>query len=103
MFSPSISLRVLRIIPTLTFTCAWLIASASGLAAAEHKCEEGWKPLFTGGDLANWAQVGSAKWRVEDGVIVGGQDGDPKRSGLLSTKEQFKDFELKLEFMIDEH
>jgi hypothetical protein len=40
---------------------------------------------------------------VEDGIIVGGQDGDPKRSGLLTTADSFKDFELELEFMIDEH
>ena len=40
---------------------------------------------------------------VKDGIIVGGQEGDPKRAGLLSTKEKFKDFELELEFMIDEH
>src|SRR5688572_27026998 len=65
--------------------------------------EEGWKTLFDGKDLENWTQNGSAVWKVEDGVIVGGQDGDPKRSGVLATKEAFKDFELELEFMIDEH
>jgi hypothetical protein len=64
---------------------------------------DGWRPLFNGKDLENWNQVGTARWRVEQGVIVGGQDGDPKRSGMLATREQFKDFELELEFMIDEH
>jgi hypothetical protein len=62
-----------------------------------------WLPLFNGRDLEGWRQQGSARWRVEDGVIVGGQEGDPGRSGLLSTVEQFQDFELELEFMIDEH
>src|ERR687895_554123 len=62
-----------------------------------------WRELFNGRDLDGWSQLGSAKWRVEDGVIVGGQDGEPRRSGLLATKEQFKDFSLELEFMIDEH
>jgi hypothetical protein len=62
-----------------------------------------WRPLFDGKDLSTWTFVGNAKWRVEDGIILGGQDGDPKKSGLLMTKEQFKDFELELEFMIDEH
>ena len=71
----------------------------AGAAAAES----GWQELFNGKDLENFQQVGSAKWRAEDGVILGGQDGDPKRSGLLATKEQFKDFELELEVMIDEH
>ena len=59
--------------------------------------------LFDGKSLADWTTAGSAKWRVENGVMVGGQDGDPKRSGLIMTKQQFKDFELELEFKIDEH
>jgi|GEM_PF-404369 len=63
----------------------------------------GWRSLFNGKDLDGWSSRGSAAWRVEDGVIAGGQDGDPKRSGVLMTKEQFKDFEIELEFMIDEH
>src|SRR3954466_7367001 len=62
-----------------------------------------WRTLFDGRDLTNWTQNGSARWRVKDGIIEGGQEGDPKRAGLLSTKEKFKDFELELEFMIDEH
>jgi hypothetical protein len=65
--------------------------------------EKDFRPLFNGKDLNGWQTTGSAKWKVEDGVIVGGQDGDAKRSGLLMTKEQFRDFELRLEFMIDEH
>jgi hypothetical protein len=77
----------------------WLIAIVclACLAAA------GLRPLFNGKDLSSFTTTGSAKWRVEDGVIIGGQDGDPKRSGMLVTKEQFKDFELELDFMIDEH
>jgi hypothetical protein len=62
-----------------------------------------WRPLFNGRDLEGWITRGSAQWRVEDGIILGGQDGDPKRSGMLMTKEQFRDFELELDFMIDEH
>lgn len=59
--------------------------------------------LFDGKSLEGWQAVGSAEWRVEDGVIAGGQDGDPRKSGILMTKRSFKDFELVLEFKIDEH
>jgi hypothetical protein len=59
--------------------------------------------LFNGKDLRNWETAGKAEWRVEDGVIVGGQDGDPKRSGILTSKASFKDFDLRLEYKIDEH
>lgn len=62
-----------------------------------------WRELFNGRDLESWTQSGSAKWTVKDAEIHGGQDGDSKRSGVLATKEQFKDFELELEFKIDEH
>ena len=62
-----------------------------------------WTELFNGRDLDGWIAVGSAKWRVEEGVIVGGQDGNPKRSGLLTTGKSFRDFEVQLEFKIDEH
>ncbi len=77
----------------------WCCSSSS--LAAENNSD--WHPLFNGRDLDNWTQNGSARWIVKDGIIEGGQEGDPKRAGLLSTKEKFKDFELELEFMIDEH
>src|SRR5690349_18663663 len=69
--------------------------------AEDAKAE--WRPLFNGKDLQGWTPLGSAQWKVEDGIIVGGQFGDPKKSGLLTTNESFKDFELTLDFMIDEH
>ena len=72
-------------------------------ASPQDAAGPAWKPLFNGKDLDGWAQNGSAVWRVEDGVIAGGQDGDPKRAGTLATKETFQDFELTLEFNLDEH
>jgi len=76
---------------------------ASCTAAGPEAPEAGWKSLFNGKDLQGWDTRGSAVWRVEDGVIAGGQDGDPRKSGVLITKDEFKDFELALEFLIDEH
>ncbi|MCY3021769.1 MAG: DUF1080 domain-containing protein [Planctomycetota bacterium] len=83
--------------------CLSMILSviASSSFAADTATE--WRDLFNGKDLAGWKELGSAVWKVEDGVIVGGQDGDFRRGGLLTTTEQFQDFELQFEFMIDEH
>ncbi|MFT4637216.1 MAG: hypothetical protein ACI8T1_000525 [Verrucomicrobiales bacterium] len=78
------------------FGLFWLV---SVMAWAEEKPTV----LFDGKSLDQWSSLGSAKWRAEDGILVTGQDGDPKRSGLLSTKETFQDFDIELEFMIDEH
>ena len=59
--------------------------------------------LFNGKDLTGWTSVGSAKWEVSDRIIKGGQNGNPSKSGVLWTNEIFKDFDLTLEFKIDEH
>jgi 3-keto-disaccharide hydrolase len=79
-----------------------LIVTAALVAGAEESHGE-WRSLFNGKDLSGWKIVGNAAWRVEDGVIVGTQDGDASRSGLLNTAEQFKDFEITLDFFLDEH
>ena len=76
--------------------CCWIWAT--NVRAAEGK-----RALFNGTDLTGWSTLGSAVWKVQEGKIRGGQDGDPKRSGLLMTKAQFKDFEIELDFKIDEH
>jgi len=82
-----------------------IIAVLSGLLCtlAEPADQDGWRTLFDGKTLDNFVPIGSAVWKVEDGIIVGGQDGDPKKAGLLTTKDAFKDFEIVLDFMIDEH
>src|SRR5258705_11754070 len=86
---------------SLKLTIAVLCGLLCGLA--EPADQGGWRTLFDGKNLDAFVPVGSAAWKVEDGIIVGGQDGDPKKSGLLTTKDTFKDFELVLDFMIDEH
>jgi hypothetical protein len=77
-----------------------LLASCAGPQEAQGP---GWTSLFNGRDLDGWVANGSAVWRVEDGVIAGGQDGDPNRAGTLATRAMYRDFELSLEFLIDEH
>jgi hypothetical protein len=93
--------RMNRIVIAVTMLSAGLTLAALPLHADDSK--DGWRPLFNGKDLKGWKPNGSAEWKVEEGVIVGGQFGDPKKSGLLTTDESFKDFELTLDFMIDEH
>jgi hypothetical protein len=88
----------------MRFAASPLLALLVSCAAPQGSGEgDAWKSLFNGKDLEGWVMNGSAVWRAEEGVIAGGQDGDPKRSGVLATKDLFQDFELTLEFMIDEH
>ena len=84
--------------------------SATSLLVAQTPGE--WKPLFNGKDLTGWtvaAGRGGANasattpppspWKVENGVLIGGQGA----RGSLVTTEQYKDFELELDFMLAEH
>lgn len=64
-----------------------------------------WQALFNGRDLTGWTvaagRTGVApRWKVVDGVLVGGE-GDGR--GSLVSEATFKDFELSLEFMLAEH
>ncbi len=72
-------------------------------ASGPESTEAPWRELFNGRDLDGWVANGSAVWKVVDGVIVGGQDGDPRKSGVLATRDAWQDFEFSFDFMIDEH
>src|SRR4051812_33960761 len=94
-------LRIVRLLPVPLLLLSHLAAGPGTRPADATQpatAPAAWRPLFNGKDLDGWAPIGSAHWRVEDGVIVGTQDGDPKLAGLLTTKDSFQDFELELEF-----
>jgi hypothetical protein len=59
--------------------------------------------LLKAGDLSQWEAFGKAQWKVTDGILEGGQNGDPTHSGVLVTKELYQDFDLGFEYLIDEH
>jgi hypothetical protein len=71
--------------------CLMLMAGVVQAATA-------WKDLFNGTDLTGWS-TGTAAWKVENGVIVGGQGGG---RGSLVSKDLYKDFELELDFLLAE-
>ena len=90
-------------VAVVTLLCFVLVAS---LQSAEP-----WKPLVNGKDFAGWtvpARGGTslnptdAGWKMENGVIVGGQAGPGQRGGSLVSQARFKDFELELDFMLAE-
>ena len=60
--------------------------------------EPGFRPLFNGKDLTGWD--GDTKlWKVDGDSIVGDSPGI-KHNQFLCTKEEYGDFELKLEFRV---
>lgn len=63
---------------------------------ARTEQQDGYRSLFNGKDLTGW-DGDTALWKVADDCIVGDSPGI-KHNQFLCTKEEFGDFELKLEF-----
>jgi catechol 2,3-dioxygenase-like lactoylglutathione lyase family enzyme len=70
---------------------------------SEAKANESgeWKPLFDGQSIEGWIQRGGkAKYRVEDGQIVGASVPNTSNS-FLCTPRDYGDFILELDFKVD--
>lgn len=91
MKTPSRGLR--RLLPQLALTGALLLAGGARAA-------DGWVNLFNGRNLDGWEQhSGTAKYRVEDGAIVGTTVLKTGNS-FLCTKKTYGDFILEFEFKV---
>ena len=64
-------------------------------AAASQSAQ--WTTLFDGSNLDAFTPIGDANWRLEDGAVQANSG-----SGFLVTNESYADFELNLEFWVDE-
>ncbi|MEE3202222.1 MAG: DUF1080 domain-containing protein [Acidobacteriota bacterium] len=63
----------------------------------DASAQGGWTTLFDGSNLDNFNPIGDANWEIADGAV-----GADSGSGFLVTKESYADFELTLEFWVDE-
>jgi hypothetical protein len=77
-------------------TCLVLVAGMAGSVRAAD--EPGFRSLFNGKDLSGWDGDPSL-WKVDQECIVGDSPGI-KHNQFLTTKEEYGDFELKLEFRV---
>jgi len=65
------------------------------------------KPIFNGQNLDGWTQIEGGEWTVEEGALVG-RNGknwstNPEKTGSwLSTKKEYGDFRLELQYAIGE-
>ena len=78
--------------------CFGLLLAASVILPLSIRAadEDGFRMLFNGKDLSGW-DGDTALWKVADNCIVGDSPGI-KHNQFLCTKEEYGDFELKLEF-----
>ena len=67
--------------------------AVSSTHQASSQAGAGWVTLFDGKNLDNWNQIGTANWRLEDGAAVA-----DKGNGFLVTKQDYTNFQLRVEF-----
>lgn len=79
------------------FSLGLLLAACLVFPLATRAADEpGYRSLFNGKDLTGW-EGDTTLWKVADGAILGDSPGI-KHNQFLCTKENYGDFELKLEF-----
>ena len=82
----------------VTLVLGLLLAGFSGLEAPRVSAQgDGWTTLFDGSTLEGWNAVGDANWELADGAVQASSGG-----GFLVTASSYGDFELTLEFWVDE-
>ena len=82
------SLSVVLSIAALGVMCV----QPAGLSA-----QGAWTTLFDGSTLDGWNPIGNANWELADGAVQADTG-----SGFLVTPRSYTDFELTLEFWVDE-
>ncbi len=64
------------------------------------------QPIFNGRNLRGWKKIEGGEWTIEDGVLIGRKGvrwtTNPEQTGSwLSTRRQYGDFRLELQFMLN--
>jgi Domain of Unknown Function (DUF1080) len=77
------------------FTLVLITLGLSPLATRAQTAD--WVTLFDGTHLNNFNQVGTANWTLANGIVEA-----TKGPGFLVTKETYSNFEIRVEFWVDE-
>jgi hypothetical protein len=92
---------VLLLVAASSLVAGGLLSLLGPGFAADQPAEEGWVSLFNGKDLDGWVErSGKAKYRAEDGQIIGTAVPNSDNS-FLCTQKDYADFILELEFKVD--
>ena len=74
-----------------------LLAIAIDLQPLPSLAQDGWTTLFNGSTLDGWNPIGDANWELADGAVQADSG-----SGFLVTPESYGDFELTLQYWVDQ-
>ncbi len=85
----------------------WFVVAAGLLALSGVGCraseetsvpvDDAWTTLFDGSSLDGWNAIGNANWELVDGVVQA-----TSGNGFLVSEGSYGDFELRVEFWVDE-
>jgi hypothetical protein len=70
---------------------------ASAALPTSAAAQDGWTTLFDGSDLDGWEVLGNANWTLGDGAVSA-----TSGSGFLVSERSYGDFEVTLDFWVDE-
>ena len=85
------------IIATSLFICSIGLLAVPSSRDAAAQAEAGWITLFNGQSLEDWNPIGTANWKLEDGVLVADNG-----NGFMVSKTSYGDFQLRVEFWIED-
>jgi hypothetical protein len=87
--------RLPMIVATLFVVCllGFTLTRRSDEAAAQ---DAGWVTLFDGKSLDNWSPIGTANWKLQDGMLVADNG-----NGFMVSKNDYADFDLRVEFWVE--
>lgn len=68
-------------------------SSGSGATPADA----GWITMLDGNNINAWEAIGTANWRITDGLVQA-----ELGSGYLVSKKSYKDFQIRAEFWVDD-
>lgn len=91
----------LLLLPLIVLITAGSCSKSESQSVKHTGVDEGWEDLFNGNDLSGWTQRGGeAIYEVSDGQIIGTTVPDTPNS-FLCTQQEYSDFILELEVMVD--
>ena len=80
---------------------AGLVIGAAALSAGAVLADDGWITLLDSNNKGDWTEVGKANWEMKDGALSADKL-DGKGSSFLVSKDDYKDFQIRAEFWVDE-
>src|ERR1700730_5810396 len=72
------------------------VALLLGQYSQQARADTGWTTLFDGNSLYKCNQIGTADWKLEDGLVVADNG-----NGFLVSKQPYTNFQLRAEFWLE--